>query len=275
MFRVGANKQTPAFGEFCETTCTRGTLAPTSGTLAPTSATESPTAAPKAPAPGTTRCGLSWTEANKQCLPSCTVENEAQKCLDGTKCYADMLNLCESDVDTNDPTITKAKCTATGAWSGNPTITQFCAQNCPETCPPSHCTCDGSGPDFIKTSTTAYVPNCQKYTTGLGNETMYSITQKYDLSSYVDFAGKEPTDAEIVVATVTAATELLQFNVGCDAVSLTSTTEEIPVGTLIYITGDCQLTADCPQPKPSAALNQYSSVFSLSVALAMFLYHQL
>jgi len=264
-------KQTPAFGEFCGTMCTRGTLAPTAS--APTQAP--PTSAPKTPAPGTTRCGLTWTDANKKCGPSCTVATESEKCLGGTKCFADMLTLCESDVDPSNPDVVKAKCTATGAWSSNPTITKFCADNCPDTCPPSHCTCDGSGPDYVRSGTTAYKPVCQKYTTVLSNETMVSIAQKYDLSSYQDFGGQEPNDAAILVATLAAAAELLAFNRGCDAVSVTKIEEEIPVGTKIFITGDCQLTTECPQPSIGAASNQYSSLFSLSVVLSMFLYHQL
>jgi len=235
--RVDNERKTSTYGMFCGATCANvgggGTAPPTP----PSGSTPEPVPPPSIPH----RCGATWVAANADCAnKECVNDGD---CPAGLGCYADMIRVCKT-MDTSSPVTNK--CRAVGVWSGVAGMDQWCAANCPSQCPhptPSHCECGDSTTQALNPETTTYQPVCQVVTSVKG-DTIRSITEANDLSSNI--ANDIPVELKIGIA----ATELYLYNLQCnnklENIPPGSTTwPELPVGTKIYLTGDCQLTKDC------------------------------
>jgi len=269
--RVDGAQKTPSFAKFCGTTCDNGqgvvstpppTASPTTA-MAPTASggTSSPTVTPAGC--DKCRCGTSWSDANAGCKSTCSAATESADC--GTdKCWADMTRVCA-----NSPTsMSGAKpaissCAAVGVWSGNPSIDVWCAENCGDgqACPSSHCICSSGTLNLRDASVKVYQPVCQEYVVQSTTTTMTTIALLYDLSSYqVDQNG----------ADVKAATELLNYNQGCnpDLASATTSTN-LPKGITVFVTGDCQLTDKCGAMTPSGATKGFAFSSTMSTLIGM------
>lgn len=252
--RVNNDRITATYGQFCDASCANvaggGTAAPT---VAPGS-NPSPVS-PKIPY----RCGTTWVDANEKCSnPTCLADVD---CTSPTapSCYADMIRVCTPE-GTMAPTPASAagtptaspvvnKCRAIGVWSGVSGMDQWCAESCSTLCPASHCTCDDST-QALNPTTTTYQPVCQIVESKEG-DTIATIAEDNDLSSNI--AGT----SSISVKTILATTELYAYNFQCNtklAPVSGATWPELPVGTKIYLTGDCQLTNACVAGTPNSAI---------------------
>jgi len=258
---------TPMFGDECGFGANDDCLGKGTGTYTPTAAsgasvTPSPTATPIVKPH---RCGKTWTDANVNC--------GAQKCLkdadcttSGEGCYADMVRTCStatlaptSSGSGNTPTATPivaSKCRATTLFSGVNGMDNWCAKNCPDVCPGSHCICTDSTAQILDPNVKAYVPQCKIHDTD-GAQGLDNIATIFDLASYAN--GGSTLDEKTAVAT----NALYEYNKLCNPNlegKSGNTWPKIPANTRIYITGDCQLTKACQKASPSAACQKSSII---------------
>jgi len=238
--------QTSTFGTFCgpgtgaqfKTSYPCVTSAAPEATNAPTSA-PAPTATPVTPTSIGYRCGDGWIDANNKCLSACTVANESMACAENHMCFADLTRSCK-------PTQTNTKklaCKAIGVWSAYPGMDAWCEANKETEVSDfaSHCDCnvaDSDAAGYGGDTRGDFTPHCQKDTAD-GKKTFKTISDQYDLASYV-------LGSDLEAAKEIAANNLLNYNRQCNN-ALKGLTIDSPIlkDTVIYITGDCQLTDNC------------------------------
>jgi len=259
--RVNGEKKTSTYGKFCGTTCADTAGGGTDPSTASPGSTSSP--APVSPSIPN-RCGATWIAANENCANTECVSDDSE-CPAGTRCYADMIRVCTTTTATASPVTNK--CRAIGVWSGVSGMDQWCAASCPAQCPHptvSHCEC-GDSTQALNPTTTKYQPTCQVVTSVLG-DTIASITAANDLSSNIAAGGS------IAEKTTQAAYELYLYNFQCnkklEPMDFASATwPKLPVGTKIYLTGDCQLTDACVAGTSNSAILVSTNILMCVIAM--------
>merc|ERR1711890_105169 len=135
------------------------------------------------------------------------------------------------DPDTTPP-ITPSTCFATPAWASSPGMDQWCASNCPTSCPASHCTC-GSKVQPLNPGQDVYNPVCQIVSSKDG-DTLLTIASSNDLAAQI------PGNATVDEKTSQAADNLYTFNSdsGCNP-DLEPKSDgvwpQLPFNTIVYL----------------------------------------